>query len=141
MKTLKMPHLSFKQNGKTLIIPGGWSANCPVIEKLDAATLRAYGRFLQTEHGLDMEEAEAETYGRMQKLLEASWTRHLQESLKHYARRYAKYHPERITDEGLLSGFDPVKIQRAWMPQENTGRRGKEGVERLFDSFLEEGAE
>lgn len=136
MKTLKMPDLTFKTQGKTLKIPGGWDASVPVIKTVDDAAVRAYSRFFQTKYGYSQAEGEEEFLQRLQDLLDASWRRHLQESLKHYARRYAKYHPEKIQDDGTLLGFDPARVQRAWMMQEITGRAGKEGVERLFDDFV-----
>ena len=135
MKKILMPSLSTQHLGKTLLVKGGWKADVQEIQGVDTTATNAYERFFQSKYGMSPAASKKETLERMQGVFETAWVTLLAESLRRYMRKYAKRFPGRVNEDGSLQGFDAAAMQRAWMPGENVGRRGKAGVEALFESF------
>lgn len=139
MKTLTMPDLSTRLKGpirKRLKIPGGWKLNLPEATGFDPVTMKAYGRYFQTQ-GLSPIQAEAEVLKTMNKVFQGAWLRYIGTSVRYWARKYAAKFPANIQRDGTLKGFKPELLQNSYIPSKIVGRSGKVHVNKLLSEMNE----
>lgn len=110
------------------VIPGGWKAWVPevVVREED---LQHWARYYQFD-GYPPHQARAMAERAIIRKHEAGWIRDLRRSLVRWAQIYLKRF-------GDLQGFDPERMQQAYYPGENTGRRGKAFVNQLMREMRE----
>lgn len=107
-----------------LTVPGGWTARIPKIST--GADESAFVRYY-IQHGMSIPEAESTVRTSFQALFTRSWLQGLREMILNRAEEYMKMYP----DLGL-NGFRPERLQAAYVPGENTGRRGKPVVRKIL---------
>lgn len=138
IRTTLTKEASFGRSKKIkLKIPGGWNAHVPVVQP-DAETMQRLSAYWQAD-GHPPRIAQRMALETIRKRYIQCHVKQLRESLRRYARRYAERFPHLIRDDGTLAGFDPAKMQTAYVPGENTGRSGKAFVDEFFAEMREEG--
>lgn len=131
MKHIEMTDITTSARGKDILVPGGWSALVPQVQSVDEETRVAYTQYFQ-RNGLPPAAAERRAIATVQSALEQGFVRGLRHSIARYARIYAKRFSSLHQEDGTLLGFSPGKMQGAFVPNENTGRRGKQFVDGLL---------
>jgi len=109
-----------------LFIPGGWQARIPGVTFYPGDLAPLYAHFQKRGHNFAVATQQAEG------ALEAIWIRAyldgMREAITNAALRYDAIYPELE-----LAGFDPEKVQAAYVPGDKfTGRRGKVGLKKLL---------
>ena len=122
MKTRKAKDIRRKKGN--IRIPGGWTIKIPSIEMKEGEK-DAYVKYLSKSHGTPPQLAERKIQASMQKVFDRGWMIGLREMLVDRAAEYRSIF-------GDLEGFDPERLQGAYVPGENTGRAGKPVVRRLL---------
>ena len=101
---------------KGLRIEGGWEAWVPEVTP-DEDAIQTYSRYFQGL-GRPPGAARKEALETVQKTFDSAFLRGLRLSVARWARLYHEKF-------GNLDGFDPSFMQGAYVPFDNTGRRGK----------------
>ena len=102
----KMPELTTGN----ITIPGGWHAWVPEGTN-DAQALQLYARYYAAD-GLRPAQSLEKAEAMLQAVLQNDWSRRLTQ----FVRREAKLHVSKV---GSLAGFDPERLQAAFMPHDN----------------------
>lgn len=129
MKKIPMTTSTFKYQGKTVTIPGGWIAMVPEV-KLIPGDLVALARSLEDEYPRQ-HEAEIAAQATISATFTQGWVRNLRLSIQGWARKYARFENALTTQDGLtvLRGFRPELIAPYYWPGDGpVGRKGKVDV-------------
>ena len=120
----KVMMTDIRRRRQKIKIPGGWIAKVPSIQ-LKNEDRDAFIRYYQSARGVSPIRAEEVIDDAMQGIFVKGWLLGLREMLVIRAQEYR-------TIFGTLDGFDPAKIQAAYVPGENTGRAGKPVVRKML---------
>lgn len=113
-----------------LTIKGGWMIKVPEVEMREAEQ-EAYVKYLNKAHGMSPITASKVVSEATQRAFTTAFKQKLRDMLFTRADEYVAMY-------GDLRGFDPERLQAAYVPGENTGRAGKPVVRRLLQLMREE---
>lgn len=139
MKTIEIPEITTETSrfGR-LVAPGPWEAETPSVAAPSGdPVFRAWVRYL-VQDGLASQKAEAEMQARIQKGWESYHKRALGYSIRHWLTKYARKAPDLVQEDGIVKGFDPKPLRKAFFPFQRTGRAGLDFAEEMLREMREE---
>ena len=115
-----------------LRIPGGWLAQIP--ELIDPAYTEALTAYYYQTYSRLGTEAEARSWARaiQVRLGGGEFVQRLRAFIRRQATTYSKRFPDLVREDGTLQGFRPESLQRAFVPYDKPGRRGKAALRGLL---------
>lgn len=122
---VEMPELKAVLGGKPVVVPGGWFAEVPIVERIERESHEALAAYFQANGMLPMK-ADDRALWTVQKTLETAYKKHHGDAVRRYAKIYARRYPHLWDREtGLLAGFDAARIATCCQPWEQVTQRRK----------------
>jgi len=127
----------WKQRKITLVIEGGWEAKVPQITEINNEFSKAWIEYLVTAKMQKSQAIAMRAAAIMhQNMYNYAWRVMLSQSIFYWAKQYAKRYPEQLVEVGkncyILSGFDPAKMQFAFVPNQKPGTDGLKFVDAMM---------